>query len=215
MIKMICFDLDGTIIDTLHSIAYSCNLALENHGYKTYPDKEYINFIGNGMTELVLRAMHIKEKNEDFEAVRKEYQDNYTKYQISEAKPFLNMFSTILELKRKGYLVSCISNKPDLDVKNMVEHFFPKMFDYIAGFRDDVIPKPNRLHIDMMRDQFGLSEDEVMYVGDSHVDYEFALNANVKLILALYGYDKREVLLGYKNVYGYIESPKELLRYFE
>ena len=125
MIKMICFDLDGTIIDTIHSIALSGNYALEKYHYKTHEDKEYINFVGNGIQELVLKMMGLEQKNEDYEKVLEAYKEKYEEVQISEAKPFPNMFSTLIELKNMGYKLACISNKPDLNVKEMVNYFFP------------------------------------------------------------------------------------------
>jgi len=213
MIKAIVFDLDGTIIDTLYSIAYSLNSALVNHGYMPSETKEYISYIGDGIDELVLRAMHLKEKNEDFFKIKEEYQDNYLKYQISLATKFEGMEETLIYLKNKGYKLACISNKPDLNVKEMVSSFYPGLFEYVAGQKASVKKKPNKEALEIMAQYFGLTKEEIAYVGDSHVDYNFANNYGCTLFLATYGYEKEEIMKNLKPAI-FIDKPLDLETYF-
>jgi len=213
MKKVLVFDLDGTIIDTLYSIAYSCNQALTNHHYEPSEVKDYINYVGDGMKELVLRAMKLKEPNEDYQAICNMYQENYAKYQIDLAKPFDGMEETLKRLKEKGYHLACISNKPDLNVKEMVEHFYPGLFEYKAGQKDEVKRKPHEESLCIMADFFNVKKEEIAYIGDSHVDALFAKNFGCDLYLATYGYERKENLYSL-NPLHFFDKPEDLINYF-
>jgi len=214
MIKLLCFDLDGTIIDTLYSIAVSMNDALKFYGYEESKTEEYINYIGNGIDEITLKAMKIKEKNDDFDKIKTLYEQNYQKNQIPLAKVWPNMPEVLEELKGRGYILTCISNKPDKNVKEMVEHFYPGLFSYIQGYSASIIAKPHQRHLEIMAEKFGLTNREVAYIGDSRVDEAFAHNYGCDLYLVTYGYEKKDVLFGFKPV-KFIDSTKELLEVFK
>lgn len=198
---MICFDLDGTLLDTINDMGYSMNRVLERYNLKTNSKEDYISYIGNGVKKLVERSIH--GKMEYFDRVYNEYQDEYKKNQTNKTTPFVDI-NTLIKLKEKHKL-SVISNKADSDVKRIINFYFKDIFDYVAGNEENVLHKPNRQPFDLMVDRLNLNE-EVIYVGDSIVDYEFAKNCNIKFIGVSYGYgnlDNLDVLI--------IDDIKELL----
>lgn len=198
---MICFDLDGTLLDTINDMGYSMNRVLERYNLKTNSKEDYISYIGNGVKKLVERSIH--GKMEYFDRVYNEYQDEYKKNQTNKTTPFVDI-NTLIKLKEKHKL-SVISNKADSDVKRIINFYFKDVFDYVAGNEENVLHKPNREPFDLMVDRLNLNE-EVIYVGDSIVDYEFAKNCNIKFIGVSYGYgnlDNLDVLI--------IDDIKELL----
>ena len=198
---MICFDLDGTLLDTINDMGYSMNRVLERYNLKTNSKEDYISYIGNGVKKLVERSIH--GKMEYFDRVYNEYQDEYKKNQTNKTTPFVDI-NTLIKLKEKHKL-SVISNKADSDVKRIINFYFKDIFDYVAGNEENVLHKPNREPFDLMFDRLNLNE-EVIYVGDSIVDYEFAKNCNIKFIGVSYGYgnlDNLDVLI--------IDDIKELL----
>ena len=198
---MICFDLDGTLLDTINDMGYSMNRVLERYNLKTNSKEDYISYIGNGVKKLVERSIH--GKMEYFDRVYNEYQDEYKKNQTNKTTPFVDI-NTLIKLKEKHKL-SVISNKADSDVKRIINYYFKDVFDYVAGNEENVLHKPNREPFDLMVDRLNLNE-EVIYVGDSIVDYEFAKNCNIKFIGVSYGYgnlDNLDVLI--------IDDIKELL----
>lgn len=182
---MICFDLDGTLLDTINDMGYSMNKVLEKYNLKTNSKEDYISYIGNGVKKLVERSIH--GKMEYFDRVYNEYQEEYKKNQTNKTTSFVDI-DTLIKLKEKHKL-SVISNKADSDVKNIVNFYFKDIFDYVAGNEENVLHKPNRAPFDLMVERLNLNE-EVIYVGDSLVDYEFAKNCNIKFIGVSYGYGK-------------------------
>lgn len=212
MIKMICFDLDGTLCDTIYDIADSVNLAIEKYGFKNNSYDDYRKYVGDGLKELLLRSMHIRAENECFYDVRSEYIKNYTKLRTNKTKPFDGMLEVLKELKDKGYLLSVITNKLDDDSNAIINKLFPNIFDYASGEVDGVAKKPLRDKLDIMREKYNLKSEEVIYVGDSHVDAIFAENADVKYFLFEYGYENKDRLHSYKPI-AFLNSAKELLNY--
>ena len=208
---LVIFDLDGTLLDTLEDIADSMNEALSYYGYQESSVKKYIDYIGSGVNQITLKAMHITSPNDDFENIKKRYIENYKKNQLNKTKPFLGMIETLEELKRRGHMIACISNKPDLDVKNMIKHYFGNLFDFVLGFKTEEEKKPNPITLKYAQDYFRVLKDEMIYVGDSRYDYQYANNFGIKLIMCRYGYEKKEVLDSFKDTI-FITKPSELLK---
>lgn len=182
---MICFDLDGTLLDTINDMGFAMNKVLERYNLKTNSKEDYISYIGNGVKKLVERSIH--GKMEYFDRVYNEYQEEYKKNQTNKTTSFVDI-NTLIKLKEKHKL-SVISNKADSDVKRIINFYFKDIFDYVAGNEENVLHKPNREPFDLMVERLNLNE-EVIYVGDSIVDYEFAKNCNIKFIGVSYGYGK-------------------------
>lgn len=208
---VVIFDLDGTLLDTIYDIADAMNEALVFYGYAPSSPKEYIDYIGSGVNQLTLRAMHQEIINNDFENIKARYIENYKKNQLNKTKPFDNMVETLIELKKRGNKLACISNKPDSDVKKMIAYYFDGLFDYVLGFKTEKEKKPNPITLEYAKDYFKVSKDEMVYVGDSRYDYQYANNFNIKLIMCRYGYEKKEVLDSYKGLI-FIDKPEDLLK---
>lgn len=206
---LIVFDLDGTLLDTIHDIAYSMNLALEKYGYKTWETNEYINFIGSGVNEIVKKAMQ-KNNEEDFNKIKADYLINYQKYQMYKTIPFEGMTGTLNELKKQGHKLAVISNKPDDDVKRMMEHYYPGIFEFVLGFKNEETKKPNPITLEFARDYFKVKKEDMIYVGDSIFDYQYANNYGIPLIICLYGYEQKARLNEFKNTI-FIEEPNDLI----
>lgn len=207
MYKVICFDLDGTLIDSIQDIANSMNLVLKEDGLKVYETKDYKEFIGNGANELVRLALN--NDGYDLDYFVNKYKNVYSVKCLEETKEFPYVTNTLMNLKTK-YKLALITNKPDVDAQKVVNHFFPNVFDFILGQKSNIEKKPNKEGMDLMMEYFDVDCSECLYVGDSEVDYNFAINSNTDVLILTYGYAKAGFLKTLKDKYK-IDSFKEIL----
>ncbi len=190
MIKNLIFDLDGTLLNTLPDITRAINDALKAEGYGySFSLEEAKSLIGGGAERLVRKAL--KDKGDDpvaFASLKKAYMPLYKAYQEDSTKPFDGLEETLHDLKGKGISMFVVSNKPDSLAQIVVPHYLPGLFKGISGQKEGELPKPNPSSTLRIIEDFSLSKEETLYVGDSSFDVETAHNAGLKSVLVLWGY---------------------------
>ena len=196
-IKCAVFDMDGTLLDTLKTIRYYLNLALEKNGAKTVSEEECKRFVGYGARWLIECAL----KNSDAYAAplaEKVFDDynllyNADPYYLTEA--YEGIYDCLSKLRESGIILAVLSNKPDFALREVTERFFPDTFALARGAVDGVALKPNPEPLLAMLNQLGFTPEETAYIGDSEPDVEIARNAKVALsISATWGFRTEEQL---------------------
>ena len=136
MIKAAIFDLDGTIGDTVESIAYSGNRALRDIGYQAFPVENYKYYAGDGVDELVRRTLRDSGDTNcsQFEQMKSIYKAYFAKDCMYHVKPFPGICEMLSELKKRGIRIAVLSNKPHAQAIDVVESLFGK--DYFDSIRD-------------------------------------------------------------------------------
>lgn len=213
MIKMLAFDLDGTLLNTITDIGDAMNVALEAYNLPLREEKDYPSFIGGGIHELTIKAINQEVEDEVVGGVKELFLKTYDDIKLNRTAPFPNVVQVLHELKAKGYHLCVISNKVHFQSVEIINHYFPNIFEYIAGQKPDVRFKPDPEPMALMAKQFGLSFDEICYFGDSHTDAEFSINCGCKYFLFEHGYESKEVLHRYNPV-KFLHDAKEILEYF-
>lgn len=145
MIKAAIFDLDGTIGDTVESIAYSGNRALRDIGYQAFPVENYKYYAGDGVDELVRRTLRDSGDTNcsQFEQMKSIYKAYFAKDCMYHVKPFPGICEMLSELKKRGIRIAVLSNKPHAQAIDVVESLFGKdYFDYIQGQTETIRRKP-------------------------------------------------------------------------
>lgn len=214
MSKLVIFDLDGTLVNTLPDISNALNKALNNCGYNaSYTHEEIKSFIGSGEYLLIKRSLvSFNQTNEDeIFKVRKEYSKIYHENCNIFSKPYDGIIEELNILKTNGFKLAVFSNKPHSETTKVVETYFPEnYFDYVRGGMDGFPIKPDVSGVKLIFESLGIEDTkDVYYVGDSNVDMQTGINASLKTIGTAYGYCAKEVLESY-NVYHIIDTPKEL-----
>lgn len=129
MKKLIIFDLDGTILNTIGGIGSACNEMLGHYGFHTWQLTEYERFVGDGSRMLIKRALPV-EKAAD-EAFVDEARDVYLKFYRAnlarETRPYEGMPELLEELQKRGYTLAVASNKFDDGAKFLVPHLYPQI----------------------------------------------------------------------------------------
>lgn len=210
--KLIIFDLDGTLLDTLQDLGDSCNVILEQFGYPTHPLQSYRKFVGNGVRTLIERALPPEARTDDtitqlLIAFKKQYEEQLE----SCTKPYTGIVQLLQTLKSSGYLISIASNKYHEAVIPLVKKYFPEIsFDVVLGHRAGHPAKPDAdIVFDTLR-MLNLQATDSCYVGDSSVDMDTAQNAGVRAIGVTWGFRDEEELRLHGADY-IIHEPQQLL----
>jgi phosphoglycolate phosphatase len=221
MIKLIIFDLDGTLLNTLDDLADSTNYVLQKNGYPTHKTDAYKYFVGNGVEMLIRRALP-KEVTEDvFTMVLNEFKKYYEIHKADKTAPYAGMIDTLEQLQQKGILLAVATNKPHELLPDLMRYYFPTItWAAIFGNRKDVPIKPHpQIVFDIIetishcRDAINcVSIDDILYVGDTAVDMETAQNAGITKIGALWGFRTQEEL-EHAHADYIIDQPHELLTF--
>lgn len=213
MFRGILLDLDGTLADSLESLAVSCNKGLEHVGLLPQPEEAYKQFAGDGPPTLVRRALEAAgdKTAENYETVLEIYHRELTNYDNFTVKGFDGMKEALDGIKEKGGVLMVITNKPQLRAEEVVEQLYGKgYFDLIIGFSDSFPRKPNPGSTKYAMEQFGLKPEECMYVGDTDVDMQTGTGAGAYTVGVLWGFREREELEQY-GADEIISHPMELL----
>lgn len=197
MIKSVIFDLDGTLSDTLNTIAYYGNLALKTYGFETIPTEEYKKLVGNGRDILIHRMLEFvgADNDENYKNVGEKYDFEYESNVLYLTKPFDKTPELVKSLKEKNVKCAVLSNKPDNVTGPIVEQLFGKgAFDICRGAVPGVPIKPEPDAALAIMKEFGLNPEECLFVGDTYVDITTGKNAGMKTIGVLWGFRDEEEL---------------------
>lgn len=195
--KLVIFDLDGTLLNTIGDLAACCNHMLRQRGLEEHSYEEYCHFVGNGVTRLVERALPELLRTTDYiAAARKDfveyYYDNIDNYSVA--------YNGVHELLQRcvdaGATLAVASNKFHSGTNRLIEEFFGDIeFAAIYGNRDGFPLKPDRAIIDLIMEQCGATADNTYMVGDSGIDIQTARAAGVHSIGVSWGFRDRQELV--------------------
>ena len=217
---IIIFDLDGTLLNTIDDLGYACNYALSRCGFPTHSIEEYPRMVGNGINNLIRRALPQTEQTEEnILRVREHFVPYYDAHNCDYTRPYEGIPELLNTLKAQGHRLAVASNKYQAATEKIVSHFFPGIFDVILGERDGIPRKPNpQIVYDIEKILSSLSANDlstlseaVLYLGDSLVDRDTAANAGVPFIACSWGFVSRQALTE-AGVPRLIDQPQELLR---
>jgi phosphoglycolate phosphatase len=212
MKKLVIFDLDGTLLDTIADLAESANHALKQLGYPTRDVETIRTFVGNGVNKLLFRALPDEEKTEEnMMRMRTHFVPYYDAHNADLSAPYPGIVALLEELQAKGLRMAVASNKYQEATVKLVKHYFP-MIDFVEvlGQREGINVKPDPTIVFDILQKAGVSKEETLYVGDSGVDMQTAINAGVDAIGVTWGFRPRTELEDFHPM-GLIDQAEELL----
>lgn len=214
MKKLLIFDLDGTLLDTLSDLANAVNFALEEYHLEK-KSKEYVRkSIGNGVSMLIARCIPDGLDNPKHEDILATFRHYYFDHYLDNTIPYKGMKDTLIKLKEYGYQLAVVSNKIDRITKDLITHFFPDVFDAIQGDMSSLKKKPHPDMVNHVLETLRVDRKDACYIGDTNVDYETAINSKLDVLLVTYGYRTKEEMEEYHIIAPRVDSPKEILEYF-
>lgn len=209
MYKLIVFDLDGTLLDTLGDLTNAVNVTLQKYGYPIRTKAEVRSYIGNGIVKLLERASG--ETGEKYKRLVESFRSYYREHCKEETKPYEGILPLIRALTEQGKILAVVSNKPDYAVKLLVEEYFSGMMQAVVGENEPLVrrkPAPDSLFAVMQ--EMGVTAEETLYVGDTDVDIQTANNAGVDCVSVCWGF-RDETFLKENGATKLIDSPLQLL----
>lgn len=203
MKKLVIFDLDGTLLNTIADLAHSTNFALKQLGYPTHETEAYNFMVGNGINKLFERALPEGEKTEEnILRVRQEFIPYYNRHNADDSRPYPGIPELLSYLQANGILTAVASNKYQEATRKLVAHYFPDIrFTAVFGQREGINTKPDPIIVfDILR-LAGVPRQETLYVGDSGVDMQTAANAGVTACGVTWGFRPRAELEQFNPAY--------------
>ncbi len=207
--KLAIFDMDGTILSTLDDLANGVDYALSENGLPARSNQETRAALGRGVRFLIEQSVPAGLSDAEISKVEEDFLKYYKVHSMDNTKPYDGIVELIKEVRASGVKTAVVSNKIDSAVKELCANFFEGAFDVAYGERIGIPRKPDPKPINAIIDEFGLSKNEVVYIGDSEVDLLTANNAKIDHIIVTWGFRDRAFLEqnGAKNL---VESMEEL-----
>lgn len=213
--KAVIFDLDGTLSDSILSIAYCANRALEKFGLMPFETKRYQYFVGDGAAELIRRALQNQpfDRMDLFDEVMEEYKKLFAVDCMYEVKPYDGILELLTELKKRGLKIAVLSNKPHPNTCKVIHDLFGDgVFDIVQGQISEIRKKPSPDGVFRISEKLGVPIEEILYVGDTNTDMQTGKGAGAFTAGVLWGFrDRAELEENHADVI--VEHPLELLAY--
>lgn len=192
-VKLVLFDLDGTLVHSARDLAYAANRMLDELGQPPQPVERITGWVGDGMVRLVKRAlagaMDREPPSELFErglaSFERHYAANLTRY----TRPFPGVVTTLETLHDRGFVMGCATNKPEAFAQPLLAQLGLAQYLGIVVGGDTVAKrKPNPLPLEWACAQAGIRPARAVMVGDSANDVLAARAAGLRAIAVTYGY---------------------------
>lgn len=217
MYRCCIFDLDGTIINTLHSLQKTVNVTMEAFGYGPVDEEHIKVFVGDGYKTLVERTLKYCGDGQlsHYEEALLVYEKVFQEYCLYQMEPYPGMPEFLKLLKEKGVKIAVVTNKPHEQAIRCVETAYGKgFFDRITGEGKEMKRKPDPEGALMTAESFGINPSECLYFGDTNTDMRTGINAGMDTVGVLWGFRDRAELEAFRPKY-IISHPDEIRDLFE
>lgn len=197
MIKLVIFDLDGTLLDTIEDLTDATNHALRALGFPERNAEACRTMVGRGIRNLLRSALPDGAATEENVARMEQAFFPYYDVHIQDrTRPYAGIPELLEKLNGKGVRIALASNKYQEGAEKLMAHFFGRIpFVKILGQRAGQPIKPDPAIVgQILAETPEIRREEVLYVGDSGVDMQTGANAGVRTVGVTWGFRSREEL---------------------
>ena len=190
-LKLVIFDLDGTLVDAYQGVASSLNYALAQMNCAPVDDESIKRSVGRGDRHLVATFL----TEDDVDKALSIFRQHHARA-LKEGTVFLPGAKQLLnKLKAKKYALAVASNRPTRFTHIILKHLgLQQTFDYVLCGDKVARPKPAADILEQVLKKFSLTPNEVLYVGDMTVDVQTGNNAGIKTVAVVTGSSTKEEL---------------------
>jgi phosphoglycolate phosphatase len=213
MKKLVIFDLDGTLLDTIEDLGNATNHALRTLGFPERARDEYFHLVGRGITNLFKGAVPAGHDDpETIGRMRELFLAHYGIHLCDLTHPYPGIPELLEHITARGVQIAVASNKYQEGAETVIGHFFGKhSFVAILGQKEGLPLKPDPAIVDLCLQAAGVDKGDVLYVGDTNVDMQTGLGAGVDTVGVTWGFRSREELEAYRPL-AVVDTPAELER---
>ena len=188
--KLVIFDLDGTLLDTIDDLKEAVNHAMSLRGFPTFTREEVMAMVGHGARNLMRKALPVGHKDDDMvDAAYDDFRAYYITHIDVHTKPFPGIHDLLTQLHQEGVLLAVASNKFQEGTEHLIKEFFPEIpFVSVLGGRPGFPLKPNPEIVNEVLRKAGIEKENTVMVGDSDTDMETAANGGIMGIAVNWGY---------------------------
>ena len=207
--KLIIFDLDGTLLNTIGDLTDSVNYAMRFLQFPEHTEEEVLTFVGNGNRVLMERCLPAGTAADTIDLALKKFHEYYSRHYADKTHPYEKIPELLAGLKASGYLLAVVSNKADYAVQDICKTYFDGIFDFVLGDREGIRRKPASDPVDRAVQVLGVTKTQSIYIGDSEVDIETASNAGIPCISVDWGFRPHDDLVA-AGAWIIVSSPDDI-----
>lgn len=213
--KVIIFDWDGTLMDSIDKIVVSLQAAAKDC-HLSPPSRDAIrNIVGLSLDKAMEMLFPTHSKSQQA-AVVEAYRQQYKQLDELHPTPFYpGIESWLVSLKEAGYLLAVATGKGRNGLDRLLDKFAVRDLFAVTYCADQTKSKPHPLMLQRILDELGLQANQALMVGDSSYDLEMANNANIDCMGVSYGVHSQAVLQQFNPIAIVDDLPKEFARYVQ
>lgn len=194
-VRLVLFDLDGTLVHSAPDLAVALNTMLRELGRPAYPEEQVTDWVGNGMAHLVKRGLtgHVDSEPEAelFERGLASFKRHYAANLAVRTRPYPGVVGVLDSLSRSGFVLGCVTNKIESFTRPLLDQLdLSRYLRVIVGGDTVAMRKPHPLPLAHACTQAGVAAGQAVMVGDSAADIEAARAAGMPVIAVTYGYNQ-------------------------
>ena len=215
MERLVIFDLDGTLLNTIADLGNAANHTLAELGLPQHSLDEYRLMVGNGMRKLIMRALPEDKASDDVfvDSTLARFLEYYARHIDVYTQPYPGIPELISTLKAQGYKLAVASNKIQAGAEKLIAKFFPEIyFVAVMGNSPDYPLKPDAALVEYIMKKAGTDRDHTIMIGDSGTDIQTARNANIPIIAVSWGFRPRHELTDANFIVDDADSLKKILK---
>jgi phosphoglycolate phosphatase len=187
-IRLIIYDLDGTLIDSADIVTLLINDLRKDLDKKPLVKKDLIPWISLGGEDLMQKALEVN--TNESKSFLKIFRERYHDMPTPQSSIFDGVKECLNSLSQLNYFLAISTNKPrSLAEKVLNETNLAKYFECLNAGGDLPNKKPHVSNLSFCQDYFGLTANEVLLIGDSKVDQQLAHDGKVRFVFYEKGYD--------------------------
>ena len=199
--RLVIFDLDGTLLDTLEDLHLAINHTLAWAGLPEQGMAETRAYVGNGIRRLIERSVPAATPAEVVDELNAEFDRFYAEHCNDHTAPYPGIPELLESLRGAGVRCAVVSNKTQYAVSDLVRIHFPGAFEAVVGVREGVAKKPAPDMVALALAEMGGSANgplaegaaqapraHAAYVGDSEVDVATAKNSGLPCLAVSWGF---------------------------